>query len=358
MTSFIAPKSKLFAHLGTLAAIQRGERPAPINVEIFPSLRCGHGCNWCHYAYTHTRGPLAGKVDKPAGAIPGGDLLDWDLAKSILRQLAEYGVKSVTWSGGGEPTQNKDFDNMVCYAASVGLEQGLYTHGSNIDTVRAALLKPVLKWVYVSLDECTPEKFKANKGVNRFEKVLGGIRCLVAAEGDATIGVGFLLHEKNVNDVHDMVRLGRSLGVDYMQFRPVIHYDQDDPGKMIEADTSWIQRAIGMMNAYKGDTFVIADIDRFRQYAGWIEHPYSTCHWSALQTAITPNGKVWRCTNKTEHPDALLGDLSVESFAEIWQRSGGSCAVDSGCRLMCKGFTGGNQMLEGIFASQPHANFP
>lgn len=356
MNQFINPSAKLFQHMDTLAAIKRGERPAPRNVEFFLSCRCGHGCSWCHYAYTHTKGPLAGKVAKPAGAIPSGDLMDVNLAKNILCQLKAAGVKSITWSGGGEPTLHPDFNHLAMYTHGLlGLEQGLYTHGGHIDERRAMLLRQKLAWVYVSLDECTPEAFKVSKGVDRFDAVLDGIRRLVAAEGKAAIGVGFLLHKDNWRDTHRMVSLGKELGVDYVQFRPTILYQQDAPGELAE-NPNWITNAMAHLGAYQGDPFVTADIDRFRQYRDWQGHGYQKCYWSALQTVISPNGRVWRCTNKTEHPSALLGDLSEEPFADVWARSGGPCSVDAECRVMCIGHAK-NPTLESIMADVPHANF-
>jgi MoaA/NifB/PqqE/SkfB family radical SAM enzyme len=178
-------------------------------------------------------------------------------------------------------------------------------------------------------------------------------------EGPATIGVGYLLHGGNWRDIHDMVRLARDLGVDYVQFRPLILFDQAQPNIQIEGDLTyfaWMERAIGRLNAYAGDSFVVADLDRFRRYRDWQGHGYATCYWSAMQTVITPNGKVWRCTNKREHADACLGDLSEESFADVWERSGGPCAVDSQCRIYCRGHNA-NLTLDGIMADRVHVNF-
>ncbi len=364
MSQYINPRSKLFQHLPTLHAIQQGLRPAPVNVEIDLSNRCSLGCSWCHFAYTHTRGPLAGKVAGPEGAVSGGDLMDYELARSVLEQLHAAGVKSITWTGGGEPTLHPAFGVIVSLAYAFGFDQGIYTHGGHVDSGTAQRLKAQFTWVFVSLDECTPDAYKASKGVNRFEAATEGIRNLVAAEGKATIGVGFLIHgddpetgtKANSGDIHGMVRLGRELGVDYVQFRPTVHYDQSDPDKMVEIDTAWIRHAMGRLNAYKDDSFVIADLERFKMYESWNGHSYSTCYWSALQTVITPNGKVWRCTNKREHPDALLGDLSVESFADVWARSGGPSTVDGQCRILCRGHIA-NLTLDGIMTDMPHRNF-
>lgn len=355
MSQFINPSAKLFGHLDVLAAIKRGERPAPVNVEIDASNVCSLGCSWCHFGYTHTRGPLAGKRDKPQDAVAGGHMLDYELAQSILTQLADYGVKSIVWTGGGEPTLNPRFDDLVRYAASVELEQGLYSHGGHIDAQRAALLKSTLKWVYISLDEVHSDAYKRSKGVDRAAYAQLGIKNLVDATGSATIGIGFLLHPDNYREIYHMVKLGKQLGVDYVQFRPTVHFEQEHPGTLVE-DTAWLDEAVLRLGQYAHDSFVVADIERFRMYAKWKGHGYSTCHWSALQTVITPNGKVWRCTNKREHPDALLGDLSVESFATVWARSGGACAVTDTCRILCRGHLG-NIALDKIMSPMPHGNF-
>lgn len=361
--NYINPSAKLFQHMPTLELIKQGQRPAPVNVEIDLSNRCSLGCSWCHFAYTHTKGPLAGKAEKPQDAIAGGDLMPYLLAHRLLPELKEAGVKSITWTGGGEPTLHQRFDDIVTWAKLCGLEQGIYTHGGHLDTkciteipaTRAELIKKIFTWVYVSLDECTPEAYHASKGVSRFEAAVSGIRRLVEAEGKATVGVGFLLHPGNWREIHSMVKLGRSLGVDYVQFRPTVHFRQDAPGELAE-DTSWMTSALGHLNVYARDSFVQADVQRFEMYQHWQGHGYSTCFWSALQTVITPNGKVWRCANKREHPSALLGDLSIESFAEIWARSGGPCEVDAKCRVMCRGHLA-NVTLDKLMQPQVHANF-
>ena len=76
MSDFINPAQKLLQHIDRIADIKRGLRPAPVNVEIDLSNRCSLGCEWCHFGFTHTRGPLAGKREKPRDSLAGGDLMD------------------------------------------------------------------------------------------------------------------------------------------------------------------------------------------------------------------------------------------------------------------------------------------
>ncbi len=307
------------------------------------------------FAFTHTRGPLAGKREKPPGAIPGGDLMDTDLARMIVDELASMGV-SVTWTGGGEPTLHPDFDAIIAYGAKKGLKQAIYTHGGHIDGWRAELLKRNLTFVYVSLDAADAEAYKRDKGVNRFYQACTGIQRLAEAPGDATVGVGFLVTERNWRDAAAAATLARDLGADYLQLRPTILYRQDDPDTPDEA-TGWMEEALPVLErlAKAWDGFVVADLDRFRMYRAWEGHGYPTCWWSALQTCVTPNGKVWTCVNKREHPGAEVGDLTKETFAELWSRRP-LTQVNGDCRVMCRGHLPNLTMAE-IMAPRDHEAF-
>lgn len=355
MTKTIDPRGKLYHHLDHLVALKHGKYLAPINCELMLSNRCDLRCHGCHYAYTHTRGPWVGHADKPQDSVSSGDLMDFDLACSILSQLAATGVKSVTLSGGGEPSVHPRFDDIIKHARAVGLELGIYSHGGHLRGERAAWMKENFEWIYISFDAYDVESYKQHKGVNRFERVCENVRNLVALPGKAKIGMGFLLCRDNYRFVFSMQKLARDLGVAYAQFRPLVEYNQDTPNQLAE-DASWIDEAVLLLGQYANDPFVIADTERFRMYQNWAGHPYDTCRWSALQTVISPNGGVWRCTNKMEHPDALLGDLSAEPFEKIWARSGGACQTNASCRILCRGHIS-NIMLNELAQTPEHVNF-
>ena len=330
--------------------LKAGGVPPPVNVEIDLTNRCSLGCEFCHFAYTHTRGPLAGKRDKPEGWVSGGDVMDTNLAKKILSDLCSAGVLSITWTGGGEPTLHPDFDLIT---SANPLEQGIYTHGGHISPERAAMMKYRFTWVYVSLDCPDRASSKAYKGVDGFEKATAGIRHLVAAEGNATIGAGFLVTKENWRTIGAMVELGQTLGVDYIQFRPAVQYEQTAPGQPAE-DTAWMTECIRALEWVSAPN-VIVDIDRFKMYRDWNGHGYDTCYYSGLSTVITPNGNVWTCVNKREHAGALMGNLETESFSDIWARRK-LAHVNGDCRVLCRGHIA-NLTLTEVMRDVSHVNF-
>jgi MoaA/NifB/PqqE/SkfB family radical SAM enzyme len=344
--NYINPDRKLLQHLGELDRLKKGRNFPPVNVEIDLTNRCSLGCRWCHFAYTHTRGPLA-QSEKPSQYLDTGDEMDVDLAFSIIRQLKEYGVKSITWTGGGEPTLHPYFDDIV---TRVEIDQGIYTHGGHITERLARILKRHFKWVYVSLDCIDKESYLKQKQVDRFGAALLGIENLKAADGPATIGVGFLINKDS--DLWETRNFGLSLETDYIQLRPVIQYDHDRPGELAE-NVNWLKMTdIYELTHHKK---VIVDPNRFGMYKHWIGHHYQTCWWSGLQSVITPNGKVWACVNKRGFKDALLGDLNHNTFQEIW----GAIplqSVNDRCRIMCRGHVP-NVALDEMFKEIDHANF-
>lgn len=334
---YIDPAGKLLYHIDRLAEIHDGLKPPPVNVEIDLSNRCNLGCKDCHFAHVHSKGPHA-----RARTHDTGDLMRTDLAIEILRQLDEARVRSITWTGGGEPMLHPDFMDII---AACWIDQGLYTNGTHIDAYKAAVLKNRMSWVYVSLDRHTRESYREYKRTDAFTKAVMGIRHLVRATGLATVGVGFLLDDTCWEDAPDMADLALDLGADYVQFRP-----------MVGPSGAWINKATGTLAGLTQRKGVILDLSRFDLYRDWGGHGYPRCHWTQLQTVITPDARVWTCVNRRGFDGDCIGDLTTEPFEMIWQRSGAK-VVDSNCRVMCRGHIP-NLTLDKMMSEQPeHGGF-
>lgn len=329
-------REKVFAHLDRMAAWRAGEKPAPVTVEWDLSNRCSLGCSQCHFAYTHTRGPLAGS-EKPGGVEHTGDVADTALVLRALLEAKQAGVQGVVWSGGGEPTLHPDFETVTDYAHSVGLQQGMYTHGGHIDARRAAHIAERFTWVVVSIDCADAESYAQYKQVprQRFWRALDGVRFLTAADGDAVVGASFLLSAENWREAWKMLELARPLGVDYITFRPLILYDVLSVSQPI-GDRAWVDMAEMTLQLLAAEPDVVCDVERFRMYAAWQGRSYPACLGIRYNTTITPDGRVWLCPNRRGFPGSCLGDLRSESFAATWARHPGQWTDFRQCRTMCR----------------------
>lgn len=355
--TYIDPRGKVLRHLDRLAGWAAGEKPAPVTLEWDLSNRCPYGCTGCHFAHTHSKGPLT----RTARALPlahdrGGDLADTGLVLRVLEEAKAAGVRAIVWTGGGEPTTHPDWLEIVTHAYGLGLEQGLYTLGALIRPAQAAVARELLTWVVVSLDHADAETYAREKRTlpGLFGEACDAVRQLVG--GRATVGVSFLLHAGNYTEaLPAMLPLGRELGADYVTFRPLVETSPAAPGVVL-GDRSWVARADLMLPMLAAEAGVEVDVARFREWAAWTGHGYRSCTGIRLNATITPDGRMWVCPNRREFAGSCIGDLREASFTEVWARHPGHVWVDQDCRAMCR-LNEVNKALDVIATPRPHEAF-
>ena len=327
--SYINPVGKILRHPERLTAMKQGRIFPPIGMEVDLTNRCNLGCNFCHFGYTHSKGPLAKQFEKD-GLLDMGDEMDIDLLRRVLIQMRTYEVESVTFTGGGEPTLYPHFFDATMIASELGLKLGLYTNATLVTRELADLIKEYYQWVVVSLDYATREEYRISKKVDAFEDARAGVIKLVG--GKAKVGVSFLLDWKHT-DTEAMQMLGRGLGADYIEFRPKISYDLENPSVPSE-DTSWINKVMPHLRSASTMSDLEVRLTSFEHYANW-KREYALCRGILFTGVITPNGKVWACVNRRGFPSSEIGDLNKNSFAEVWANQQ-AFRVNDQCRVMCR----------------------
>lgn len=354
--TYISP-SKVFAHMDRLVGWQHGQTPAPVTVEWDLSNRCVLGCQSCHFAHTHTRGPWTSKERLlPMAFEDVGDYANPTVVKRGLTQMAAAGVKGIVWSGGGEPTTHPQWLSCLEHAKAVGLQQGMYTLGGLLTPQTAEALGGLATWVVVSLDCVDALSYHLEKGVHqdRFTAVCDGIRWLSAAQ-KATVGVSFLLHGANWHTAEDMLALARRLGATYTTFRPTIETSVQNPAVCLE-DRRWIADALPMLERLAAEPDVECDPSRFAAYQDWRHRSYDTCYGIRLNATVTPDGRVWVCPQRRGIEGSCLGDLRTESFADLWARHPGQWTDFTDCRVMCR-LHGVNEQLAAVYQPRAHEAF-
>lgn len=345
---------KALEHVDRLVAWKNGQKPAPVTLEWDLSNRCYLGCQSCHFAHTHVRGPWLLKDRRlPMAFESTGDLANVATVCRGLLEAAEFGVRGIVWSGGGEPTTHPDWQHIFRHAKACKLEQGLYTAGGLLKADTAAVLAKLMKWVVVSLDAVSRDVYAREKGVNGFEAATSGVRWL--AEAGADVSVSFLLHAENWQDIFRMVDLSRSLGARSTTFRPTIETSPDDPATCI-AERDWVTNALPALEAVATLADVECNPARFIEYRDWHGRSYAVCHGIKLNATVTPDGRVWVCPQRRGVRGSEIGNLTEESFDVLWQRHVGQWTDFSSCRVMCRLHLV-NEVCADVFATHDHGAF-
>jgi MoaA/NifB/PqqE/SkfB family radical SAM enzyme len=114
--SFTSTGEKLFFHQEAMAGLRSG-RGMPISAWCAPTDVCNAKCSFC-------------SVGERAG-----DVLPFAVVKGFIDQLVPLGLKSITFSGGGNfllykcKLTGKDCNDVIDYAHGQGLECALITNG-------------------------------------------------------------------------------------------------------------------------------------------------------------------------------------------------------------------------------------
>lgn len=281
--------NKIGYYLEEVDRLLRGGEQYPITCEIDPSNRCQNDCKFCISAKSRSENP----VD-----------LDFDLYVRLLDELHAVGVKSITFTGGGEPLVNNYFESMA-KLASGRFQLGLITNGILLNQVVPFLDR--FRFVRVSLDAASVETYKALKGWDGFENVINNVKEAVGRKGSTIIGLSFVVCKLNENEICGAKELAGKLGVDYIQFKPVYQdgcYKVDSGHKVV-----WTER-------YKPDSAL-------------------PCKIAGLVGIVGAEGKVWYCCIHRGEQDFLVGDLREKSFRELMEKRNRMAPDRSRC-LTCR----------------------
>lgn len=356
-------KTKLFNHLDRLGAWASGKTMPPVLVELDLTNLCNHACPGCTFSYL---------VNVSKDSIP------FDLAKKLVRELAAFGVKALTFSGGGEPLvygQDRVLE-LMRIAREVNLQTALITNGSLMTNLEYLDL---CEWVRVSLDGYDADTFAEYHGrkIGEFSKVCGNTRAMCAeslkrkAAGDrcATVGVGFLTKPGAYKDIKPMTEFCKNEfpGLDYLQFRPLVINMVDDPsltgggwGPHLVDQLAMLEAAVEMSNS--SSLPVLWAKDKYHAlHEDGFGKTYDKCYAHFLEATVSADCKVYVCCHTQGQERFCLGDLTVASFSDVWESDRARKIIHSfdprttcppACRLHVY-----NSMLHEMTKPSTHSNY-
>lgn len=282
----LAPQNKVVTH-PQFAAYLNGQHVYPINIEISPSGICQATCQFCFYANT-------GELGSHRNVM-----LDPIVLLNLLDDCGVLGVKSVSWTGGGEPTLHPRFNLLAEYAAGVGLEQGLFTNALATPKFDASLFE----WIRITM---TDRKYNED-----------AIHLLRPAK---TLGFAFNYSGPQDDDYLKLtLGLAERVRADYVQLRPALKFH----GETVDITPPDITHPLLHVTDYK-----------FEQAKH--KHGYATCEAYHLSPMIWETGEVAVCSYMRKHDGYMLGNLYEKRIKEILDRAPLHVPVIEQCQVCCR----------------------
>jgi len=341
---------KILKHVDRIHGWLEGENPPPITVELDMTNACNHRCPEC-----------TGWSDASSKQCT----LSLELAKNIIRQLSDVGVRGLIFTGGGEPLCSPHAKEALELAVGLGLDIGFITNGALIEPDIAATLLRSCRWVRISLDAATPSTFKRTHGLEEkyFNEVLEGIRLLTSLKkslkSTTTVGVGYLTASYTTDEMPQASTLCKSLGVDYLQYRPMLTYSDGSPkyddigeinSKLAPCLADSTESYQVLYSKHKYDMMKEKNMGRY----------YKRCYGQQFATVVAADGCMYICCHMRGAKKYCIGDLKKNSFTDIWNSDQRKKVIEGidfkDCIPLCRDNTF-NQVLWNIKQPCEHTSF-
>jgi cyclic pyranopterin phosphate synthase len=318
------PRSKIFANAPIVFDYLKGKNPAPILIEFDPSNACNHGCYFCISSYIHL--PESKGLETFDRSVMPKEVL-----MSACKSFIKMGVKTVNWTGGGEPTINPALKEAIEYIGqNSDIGMGMFTNGTLFDKFDLFdTLVDNMTWVRISIDAGTPETYngvRRAKNNQDWDKMISNLERLLECNKKKgkkiDIGVGFVITLDTYEEIVDFAKTFAKYDVDYCQYKPEIVNREREDGVQREI-AFWKEKVDPLLEEAKeilGDKFQINgyklnDLENDPTFFG---RTYKKCLGSQVQPCVGADGHVYVCTNHRGYKEYSYGSLYDKSFEEIW----------------------------------------
>ena len=335
---------KVARHEEKLEQLRKGELITPVFVQWDLSNRCPYSCAFCFYHIY------------PLSDWDSNDIMPTEIVLRVMRELKDFGVKAVEWTGGGSIETHPNYKEIFKEAKKLGFEQSLVTSGALLDDEAIGLIKD-FEWVRFSVDAATRETYKKVRGLDLFDRTKENLIKLLRIRGlENVIGFSFVVCRENYKEILAATKLAKSLGCDNIRFSLAM-----TPQREHLFDGIWRECLEQMELAKKEETKkfrVFTFSNRINELALNVlsEH----CYYCQFVSVLAPRG-IYPCCRLKDNKAYNFGDLRKHSFKEIWfgekRRKFVERVAKEGCPFECW-MTSKNAVISYLLQDNPrHVNF-
>lgn len=304
---------KIVWHPEKLKSFLKKEITAPIHVRIKPMNACNHKCVFCSYD------PDDGDREVRDEMYDRSDKLSREKLMETIDNFYEMGVKSVTFSGGGEPLLHPNIVEAITKVYNYGMKYAIITHGQFLDGKRAEILRHA-NWVRVSIDASDAKSLAEFRRIpeNSFDRINNNIKNFVKIKDKACeLGINYVVHKDNADQVYKSIKHYKELGVNHVKITPMWitnfrEYHEPTIDSVIEqiktAREELDDESFRVYDTYEMDFSGVSTINR----------NYRKCFVMQTNPVVGANYKVYFCHDKAYSSTGILGSIKNQSFKELW----------------------------------------
>lgn len=299
--------TKLAWHQERIAAWLKGERIAPITIDMALTRACNYKCEYCY-------GVLQ---ENPRS------LLTREILFNFLDDAAEIGVKGISLVSDGESTLSPHFVDFIEKGHANGLSMAVGTNGYLLDEEKLERILPRLTYLRFNLSAAEASRYSEIHGVPEsfFEVVCKNIANAVRIKRenklDVTIGMQMVLKPEYADQILPVARLGRELQPDYL----VIKHCSDDESGSLNVDYSRYKGLFDTLTeAEKLSTADYVVSVKWSKIGAEGKRTYAQCYGPPFILQMSGSGLVAPCGMLfgTHYSRYWIGNIAQTRFKELW----------------------------------------
>jgi len=252
-----------------------------------------------------------------AGKRPHDELTTED-CKRVIDSMAAIGVGTIGWTG-GEPLLRGDLEELAEYAAHKGIMSNITTNAVLLDEERAKSLRDVgMRAVQISLDGSTPERNRRIRGSSdeQFHQIIRAIRHCKSL--NLRVHLATLIGLETLDDVREMVSLGKREGVDAIRFCGFAPVGRGK-GKSIKERlqlSGVLDALVQFISEAQNDSEIVMTFDvSFGPVPP--DYVFHACTAGVETFYLKANGDVYPCTALLDQR-FRVGNVRTHSLEELW----------------------------------------
>lgn len=327
---------------------------SPIHIRIKPTNVCNHNCSYCSYRIDNVQ---LGKDMVIRDHIPREKIIE------IIDDIIEMGVKSVTFSGGGEPFCYPYLLEAVRKLSNSPVKFAVLTNGSKLEGELAEIFAYHATWLRISIDGWDDESYSAYRGVHKgeFSKVIGNIENFKKHKGRCRLGASIIVDKKNASHVYELMLRLKNDGVESIKIAPCIISNSGVENNLyhkpiFEQIKKQIAQASDELSEQNFEIF-----DSYHRQFESFEKEYTWCPYLQILPVIGADLNIYPCQDKAYNIDeGLIGSIKDKKFKDFWfSKKGKFFKINPSvhCNHHCVANAKNELILEYLNADKEHLGF-
>ena len=263
----------------------------PIECNLDPYAACNLNCYFCitqRYLQTHP------------GEVGSMRVLPADYMYRLVDFLADWGVRGLCISGGGEPTLHKDVPGILWSARGRGLKTALFTNGTRMtaDLVQALLTCQFVTW---SINAADAETFLIIEGADLFDSSVANMKRLVSHKGTSKTFVcaRMLILPENYKQIYRICKLTKELGLGGFSVRPVDFERKDIVGhRKLDLPVDEVFEEFAKCHEEETRDFKVFTVTHKFDPEFHVKHDFNECLATPLLLPLLQDGNAYLCVDK------------------------------------------------------------